>query len=68
MEGIGSCSIDCDGRGRPEKSQNRQILSNVVKLGTPQNGIIPLSHGGKTIKPLGAAPCPIRAGFGAKVR
>src|SRR5208337_2217504 len=41
MEGIGSFSIDCEGRGLPENSKNCHLLSLPVTLGTPQKTVFP---------------------------
>jgi hypothetical protein len=35
MKGMGSSSIDCEGRGMPEKSKNRPFPSTFVTLGSP---------------------------------
>ena len=41
MEGLGSFSIDCEGRGMPEKSKNRPFPSTFVQLRTHENVIFP---------------------------
>ena len=41
MEGLGSFSIDCEGRAMPEKSKNRPFPSTFVQLSTPTNVVFP---------------------------
>ena len=41
IEGLRSFSIDCEGRGVPEKSKNRPLSSTFVKLRTHENVIFP---------------------------
>ena len=41
MGGLGSFSIDCEGRGMPEKSKNRPLSSTFVKLRTYEKVIFP---------------------------